>query len=122
MIAPGIFAGPSAAGSNNAANSGAVSWRKSPFRFKNFDSIKLGANDLSKHGENYEFHDTETSRAAGAWVAGGKEIPQANINIVSGPIVRGNKSTKVRDKYNSPSGMTDDATSEEWIMMEGSSK
>ncbi|KAH6851462.1 hypothetical protein BKA58DRAFT_348647 [Alternaria rosae] len=122
MMAPGIFAGPSAARSGNAASSGGASWRKSPFRFGNSNLFKLGAGKPSEHGEDYEFADAEHAGAARAWAAGGKGVPQASIGIVSGPDISVNRDAKLRDGYDSPGIVTNDATSEEWIMKEDSSR
>lgn len=122
MMAPGIFAGSSTAHSGNAASSGGASWRKSPFRFGNSNLFKLVAGKPSEHGEDYEFTDTEHAGAARAWAVGGKGVPQASIGTVSGPGISVNRDAKSRDGCDSPGLVTNDATSEEWIMKEESSR
>ncbi|KAI4667564.1 uncharacterized protein J4E79_002253 [Alternaria viburni] len=93
-MAPGIFAGPS------AAHSGKPSGRE----------------------EDYEFTDAKHAGSARAWAAGGKEVPQASIGTVSGSGISVNRDEKLRDGYDSPGVVTNDATSEEWIMKEDSSR
>jgi len=122
MMAPGIFAGPSAAHSGNAASSGGASWRKSPFRFGNGNRFRIGAGKPSGREEDYEFTDAKHAGSARAWAAGGKEVPQASIGTVSGSGISVNRDDKLRDGYDSPGVVTNDATSEEWIMKEDSSR